>query len=73
MKNTTILPAKQYGPGLRASSRWDQFTARVVTLTQTDPPVEAAHSTSAMMAKVVDISATLSNGSGVRTASTRTG
>ena len=30
---------------------------RVVTLTQTDPPAEATHWTSAMMAKVVDISA----------------
>ena len=30
---------------------------RVVTLTQTDPPTEASHWTSAMMAKVVDISA----------------
>src|ERR1019366_1826550 len=30
---------------------------RVVALTQTDPPVEATHWTSAMMAKVVDISA----------------
>ena len=30
---------------------------RVVTLTQTDPPTEATHWTSAMMAKVVDISA----------------
>jgi transposase len=32
-------------------------TERVVTLTQTDPPIEATHWTSAMMAKVVDISA----------------
>ena len=30
---------------------------RVVRLTQTDPPAEATHWTSAMMAKVVDISA----------------
>src|SRR2546426_3126444 len=30
---------------------------RVVLLTQTDPPTEATHWTSAMMAKVVDISA----------------
>ena len=33
------------------------ITERVVMLTQTDPPAEATHSTSAMMAKVVDISA----------------
>jgi len=33
------------------------ITERVVTLTQTDPPTEATHWTSAMMAKVVDISA----------------
>src|SRR3982075_3512348 len=33
------------------------ITERVVTLTQTDPPAEATHWTSAMMAKVVDISA----------------
>jgi transposase len=33
------------------------ITERVVTLTQTDPPLEATHWTSAMMAKVVDISA----------------
>ena len=32
------------------------ITERVVTLTQTDPPAEATHWTSAMMAKVVDIS-----------------
>src|SRR5450755_398603 len=30
------------------------ITERVVTLTQTDPPAEATHWTSAMMAKVVD-------------------
>jgi len=33
------------------------ITERVVMLTQTDPPAEATHWTSAMMAKVVDISA----------------
>ena len=33
------------------------ITERVVALTQTDPPTEATHWTSAMMAKVVDISA----------------
>src|SRR4029079_3726927 len=33
------------------------ITERVVMLTQTDPPTEATHWTSAMMAKVVDISA----------------
>ena len=33
------------------------ITERVVTLTQTNPPAEATHWTSAMMAKVVDISA----------------
>ena len=33
------------------------ITERVVTLTQTDPPAEATHWTAAMMAKVVDISA----------------
>src|SRR5450830_766643 len=33
------------------------ITERVVTLTQTDPPAEATHWTSVMMAKVVDISA----------------
>src|SRR5271163_1176155 len=33
------------------------ITARVVTLTQTDPPAEATHWTSAMMAKAVGISA----------------
>jgi transposase len=33
------------------------ITERVVTLTQTDPPAEATHWTSAMMAKAVDISA----------------
>ena len=33
------------------------ITERVVTLTQTDPPAEATHWTSAMMAKIVDISA----------------
>ena len=33
------------------------ITERVVALTQTDPPAEATHWTSAMMAKVVDISA----------------
>ena len=33
------------------------ITERVVTLTQTDPPAEATHWTSTMMAKVVDISA----------------
>jgi transposase len=33
------------------------ITERVVTLTQTDPPAEATHWTYAMMAKVVDISA----------------
>src|SRR5207244_4685367 len=33
------------------------ITERVVTLTQSDPPAEATHWTSAMMAKVVDISA----------------
>ncbi len=33
------------------------ISERVVTLTQTDPPAEATHWTSAMMAKVVDISA----------------
>src|SRR5882757_1512696 len=33
------------------------ITERVVTLTQTAPPAEATHWTSAMMAKVVDISA----------------
>ena len=33
------------------------ITARVVTLTQTDPPLEATHWTFAMMAKVIDISA----------------
>ena len=32
------------------------ITERVVTLTQTDPPAQATHWTSAMMAKVVDIS-----------------
>src|SRR5882672_9572448 len=33
------------------------ITERVVTLTQTEPPAEATHWTSAMMAKVVDVSA----------------
>src|SRR5471030_740917 len=33
------------------------ITERVVTLTQTEPPAEATHWTSALMAKVVDISA----------------
>jgi hypothetical protein len=33
------------------------ITERVVMLTQTDPPAEATHWTSAMMAKVIDISA----------------
>src|SRR5665213_2112027 len=33
------------------------ITDRVVALTQTDPPTEATHWTSAMMAKVIDISA----------------
>jgi len=33
------------------------ITDRVVTLTQSDPPAEATHWTSALMAKVVDISA----------------
>src|ERR1700716_3593339 len=33
------------------------ITERVVMLTQTEPPAEATHGTSAMMAKVVDISA----------------
>ena len=33
------------------------ITERVVTLTQTEPPAEATHWTSTMMAKVVDISA----------------
>ena len=33
------------------------ITERVVALTQTEPPAEATHWTSAMMAKVVDISA----------------
>lgn len=33
------------------------ITERVVALTQTDPPAEATHWTSAMMAKIVDISA----------------
>src|SRR4030081_3438314 len=33
------------------------ITERVVTLTQSDPPAEATHWTSAMMAKAVDISA----------------
>src|SRR5450631_2384082 len=33
------------------------ITERVVTLTQTDPPAEATHWTSTMMAKVIDISA----------------
>jgi hypothetical protein len=33
------------------------ITERVVILTQADPPAEATHWTSAMMAKVVDISA----------------
>src|SRR3979409_367914 len=33
------------------------ITERVVMLTQTEPPAEATHWTSAMMAKVVDISA----------------
>ena len=33
------------------------ITERVVALTQTDPPAEATHWTSAMMAKAVDISA----------------
>ncbi len=44
--------------GHRASHGWDRTsTERVVTLTQTDPPAEATHWTSAMMAKVIDISA----------------
>ena len=41
----------------RIPSLGSNITERVVTLTQTDPPAEATHWTSAMMAKVVDISA----------------
>ena len=42
----------------RASVRWDRTSPNgVVALTQTEPPAEATHWTSAMMAKVVDISA----------------
>ena len=52
----TAFCAIRHGP--RASHRWGRSIAeRVVTLTQTDPPVEATHWTAAMMAKAVGISA----------------
>jgi hypothetical protein len=42
---------------LRLPPLGSNITERVVVLTQTDPPAEAIHWTSAMMAKVVDIGA----------------
>src|SRR5258707_2367268 len=45
-------------PGSWRVRPWgSNIPARVVTLTQPEPPAEATHWTSAMMAKVVDISA----------------
>src|SRR5580765_3597223 len=41
----------------RIPSLGTNIAERVVTLTQSDPPAEATHWTSAMMAKIVDISA----------------
>jgi hypothetical protein len=49
------------------------ITERVVALTQTEPPTEATHWTSVMMAKISISARVPSNASGVRMAFNRTG